>query len=83
MGTLGARPIAGADEDFAVPLALPAVEFVNRHGPTIIKFRKSSSALVVAVVARRRLRPRRAGETGGVAPLNAALVGGGATNSTG
>ena len=31
MRTLGSVPIAGADEDFAVALALPAVKFVDWH----------------------------------------------------
>jgi hypothetical protein len=31
MRTLGPPPIAGADENFAVPLALFAMKFINRH----------------------------------------------------
>ena len=32
MGAGGASPVSGADEDFAVPLALFAMKFVDRHG---------------------------------------------------
>jgi hypothetical protein len=39
----GALPIAGADEDFAVPLAFLAMKFVNRHEPSIINFDQISS----------------------------------------
>jgi len=35
MGALGSVPIAGADEDFAVALAFPAVKFVYRHGHSL------------------------------------------------
>jgi uncharacterized protein YqjF (DUF2071 family) len=32
MRAFGVLPVAGADEDFAVALALPAMKLVNRHG---------------------------------------------------
>ena len=35
MRAFRALPVAGADEDFAVALALFAMKFVNRHGPKI------------------------------------------------
>ena len=41
----GSLPIAGAHEDFAVALALFAMEFVNRHGEKITRATKSSSAV--------------------------------------
>jgi hypothetical protein len=35
MRTPGSRPIGGANKDFAVPLALAAMKFVNWHGLSI------------------------------------------------
>ena len=41
--TLRALPVAGADQDFAVPFALLALKFVNRHDGKILNATKSSS----------------------------------------
>ena len=45
MRTLGAFPIRGANQDFALPVALLALKFVNRHVPRIV-FRVKISSLV-------------------------------------
>jgi hypothetical protein len=41
--TRGSLPIAGADEDFAVAVALFTMKLVNRHGNRIIGWGKISS----------------------------------------
>src|SRR6266498_5892024 len=41
--TLCALPVAGPDQDFAVPFALLAMKFVNRHDGKILNATKSSS----------------------------------------
>ena len=42
MRAFGSDPIAGADEDFAVPLAFPAMKFVNWHDGKLILLVKIS-----------------------------------------
>ena len=37
MRTLGALPLAGAHEDFAVPVALAAMEFIDRHDAKLMR----------------------------------------------
>ena len=44
MRTFRALPVAGADEDLAVALALLAMKLVNRHEWKIARPAKSSSA---------------------------------------
>jgi hypothetical protein len=38
MRTFGVFPIRGADEDFAIVPAFPAMKFINRHGTKLAGF---------------------------------------------
>lgn len=46
---LGTLPIAGADEDFAVPLAFFAMKFVNRHDNKLSRCTRISRRQFLAV----------------------------------